>query len=129
MSPSGSGPNLTANLTVNTDFAETEVDQRQANLTRFDILFPEKRSFFLEGADIFEFGLGTDLEDATVQPFYSRPHRALHARRRGRGHRDPILAGGKIQGRIGSPTWVAWSWARMRTMTPACRRPRWASSA
>ena len=54
------GPNLVASLTVNTDFAETEVDARQTNLTRFDIEFPEKRSFFLEGSDIFEFGLGLD---------------------------------------------------------------------
>src|SRR5690606_2258283 len=38
-------PNLRANLTVNTDFAETEVDQRQVNLTRFPLQFPEKRAF------------------------------------------------------------------------------------
>ena len=95
------GSNLTANLTVNTDFAETEVDQRQANLTRFDILFPEKRSFFLEGADIFEFGLGTDLEDATVQPFYSRRIGLFTPEGEDEGTEVPILAGGKIQGRIG----------------------------
>jgi hypothetical protein len=95
------GSNLTANLTVNTDFAETEVDQRQANLTRFDILFPEKRSFFLEGADIFEFGLGTDLEDATVQPFYSRRIGLFTPEGEDEGTEIPIIAGGKIQGRIG----------------------------
>jgi len=48
---------ITAQLTVNTDFAETEVDSRQTNLTRFPVLYPEKRQFFLEGADIFDFGI------------------------------------------------------------------------
>ena len=42
--------NLTADLTVNTDFAQVEVDEQQVNLTRFSLLFPEKRDFFLEGA-------------------------------------------------------------------------------
>ena len=42
-------PRLRANFTVNTDFAQTEVDQRQVNLTRFSLFFPEKRDFFLEG--------------------------------------------------------------------------------
>ncbi len=60
-------PNLRANLTVNTDFAETEVDQRQVNLTRFPIQFPEKRAFFLEGGTFFDFAQG-----APVQPFFSR---------------------------------------------------------
>ena len=52
------GSNLEASLTINTDFAETEVDARRTNITRFPLFFPEKRTFFLEGADIFEFGLG-----------------------------------------------------------------------
>jgi hypothetical protein len=49
-------PNLNASLTVNTDFAETEVDARQVNLTRFDLFYPEKRAFFLEGAGVFDAG-------------------------------------------------------------------------
>ncbi len=53
------GANALASLTVNTDFAETEVDTRRTNLTRFPLVFPEKRTFFLEGSDIFDFGLGT----------------------------------------------------------------------
>ena len=63
------GANVLGSLTINTDFAETEVDTRRTNLTRFPLFFPEKRTFFLEGADIFDFGLGLD-ED--VMPFFSR---------------------------------------------------------
>ena len=47
--------NLTADLTFNTDFAQVEVDERQVNLTRFNLSFPEKREFFLEGRGIFNF--------------------------------------------------------------------------
>ena len=64
------GPNILTSLTINTDFAETEVDVRQINLTRFPLFFPERRTFFLRGLDIFEFGLGLD-EDNLI-PFYSR---------------------------------------------------------
>ncbi len=60
---------LTGYLTVNPDFAETEVDTRQANLTRFSLFFPEKRSFFLEGSDIFNFGTGLGSD---FIPFFSR---------------------------------------------------------
>jgi hypothetical protein len=47
-------PSLNASVSVNTDFAETEVDERQVNLTRFPLFFPEKRAFFLEGSGVFE---------------------------------------------------------------------------
>jgi hypothetical protein len=47
--------NLMSSTTINTDFAETEVDARQVNLTRFPVFFPEKRAFFLEDGGIFEF--------------------------------------------------------------------------
>ncbi len=47
---------LTADLTYNTDFAQVEEDEQQVNLTRFSVLFPEKRDFFLEGQGIFSFG-------------------------------------------------------------------------
>jgi uncharacterized protein DUF5916 len=62
-------PGLPAVATFNTDFAETEVDSRQINLSRFSLFFPEKRPFFLEGSNQFGFGsgLGTDFI-----PFYSR---------------------------------------------------------
>jgi hypothetical protein len=48
--------NVTADFTYNTDFAQVEVDEQQINLTRFNLLFPEKREFFLEGRGLFEFG-------------------------------------------------------------------------
>jgi Carbohydrate family 9 binding domain-like/Domain of unknown function (DUF5916) len=49
-------PSLNGALTINTDFSATEIDDRQVNLTRFSLFFPEKRDFFLQDADIFEFG-------------------------------------------------------------------------
>jgi hypothetical protein len=48
-------PLLKSNLTINTDFAQTEVDDRQVNLTRFPLFFPEKRDFFLDGSGSFDF--------------------------------------------------------------------------
>lgn len=51
-------PGIRANLTVNTDFAQTEVDQRQVNLTRFSLFFPERRDFFLDGTTFFDFSSG-----------------------------------------------------------------------
>ena len=48
--------NITADLTYNTDFAQVEVDERQVNLSRFSLFFPEKREFFLEGRGTFDFG-------------------------------------------------------------------------
>src|SRR5439155_6438350 len=50
--------NLVANLTVNTDFADTDVDQQQFNLTPYKLFFPEKRPFFLENASVFDFSMG-----------------------------------------------------------------------
>lgn len=60
-------PGFRTSLTVNTDFAETEVDQRRVNLTRFNINFPEQRDFFLEGSSIFSFVPGSG-----VFPYFSR---------------------------------------------------------
>jgi hypothetical protein len=63
-------PNLNAAVTVNTDFAETEVDIRQVNLTRFPLFFPEKRAFFLEGAGVFDIAGLANTTD--IRPFFSR---------------------------------------------------------
>ena len=86
------GANVLGSLTVNTDFAETEVDARRTNLTRFPLFFPEKRTFFLQGADIFTFGLGLD-ED--VVPFFSRRIGLVE------NTAVPIGVGGKVTGRVG----------------------------
>ena len=103
------GSNLSTTLTVNTDFGEAEADVRQTSLTRFDLLFPEKREFFLEGADIFEFGVGLDLEDASLLPFYSRTIGIFvpEGEDASAGQTVPILAGAKVQGRVGETNFGA----------------------
>lgn len=63
----GVSPTLTADLTVNTDFAQVEADQQVINLTRFPTFFPEKREFFLESSGLFDIGT-----PGRVQLFYSR---------------------------------------------------------
>jgi hypothetical protein len=68
-------PSLRSSFTINTDFAETEVDDRQINLTRFNLHFPEKRGFFLDGANYFQFGIESDWQSPVAQkiiPFFSR---------------------------------------------------------
>ncbi len=85
-------PNLTLDLTVNTDFAAVEADQQQVNLTRFSLFFDEKRPFFQERAGIFSFGTGA--ERGTL--FYSR-RIGLQS-----GSPVPILGGARLVGRIGA---------------------------
>ena len=70
-------PGLTAELTANTDFAQTEVDDAIVNLTRFPVFFPEKREFFLERAGIFEFGFSgrrgaRGAQERNLQMFFPR---------------------------------------------------------
>jgi len=88
-------PQLATVFTVNTDFAETEVDTRQINLTRFPLFFPEKRAFFLEGANQYDFGLGLGGESPQFIPFFSRQVGLLD------GEQIPINAGVKLNGRVG----------------------------
>jgi hypothetical protein len=92
------GPNLLTSATVNTDFGETEVDARQTNLTRFDVFFPEKRPFFVEGADIFEFGLG--LDEDLLMPLFTR--RIGVSGEEEDLEQIPITFGGKVNGRVGN---------------------------
>ena len=92
------GANTLASLTVNTDFAETDVDTRRTNLTRFPLVFPEKRTFFLEGADVFDFGLGTGDD---VRAFFSRRIGLLS------GREIPLDAGLKVNGREGGTSFGA----------------------
>ncbi len=87
-------PNLVSSTSINTDFAETEVDARQINLTRFPLLFPEKRTFFLEDSGIFEFAAGPGTR--TFTPYFSRRIGLLN------GEEVPIQFGQKVTGRVGS---------------------------
>ena len=88
-------PGLRSVLTVNTDFAQTEVDQRQVNLTRFSLFFPEKRDFFLDGAPYFAFGSPVN-GDLIVNPFFSRRIGLTAA-----GTPQTINYGGKLTGQMG----------------------------
>ncbi len=86
--------NLTADFTYNTDFAQVEVDERQVNLTRFNLFFPEKRDFFLEGRGNFDFVQPRNLDIPTM--FFSR-RIGLE-----RGQVVPIDAGARLTGKIGN---------------------------
>ncbi|MBI4887839.1 MAG: carbohydrate binding family 9 domain-containing protein, partial [Acidobacteria bacterium] len=88
---------LTADVTVNTDFAQVEEDEQQINLTRFNLFFPEKRDFFLEGQGIFDFGGISGQRASGVNPilFFSR-RIGLNA-----GQSVPVLGGGRVTGKAG----------------------------
>jgi Domain of unknown function (DUF5916)/Carbohydrate family 9 binding domain-like len=95
-------PSLRLTATINTDFGETEVDARQINLTRFSLLFPEKRAFFLEGAGVFSFAStgpetpgGIPGTGADLYPFFSRRIGLNN------GQEVPLDAGLKLTGTIG----------------------------
>jgi hypothetical protein len=100
---------LTADFTYNTDFAQVEADEVQVNLTRFNLLFPEKRDFFLEGQGLFTFGgvgggsppvPGTSAASGSTDAptiFYSR-RIGLEG-----GRAVPMMGGGRLSGRAG--TW------------------------
>ena len=91
----GVRPNLTADFTVNTDFAQVEADDEQVNLTRFDLFFPEKRPFFLENASVFQFGAPQQ-----VDLFFSR--RIGLSATGASGLPIDIICGGRLSGKVGS---------------------------
>lgn len=87
----GITPSVSLDLTVNTDFAQVEVDNEQVDLTRFSLFFPEKRPFFLENAGRFAVG-----SNRSAQMFFSRRIGI------GEGGRPvPIDWGGRLSGRAG----------------------------
>jgi hypothetical protein len=90
----GVGSNLALDMTLNTDFAQAEVDEQQVNLTRFQLFFPEKREFFLENAG--QFNISTQ-GDRTIDLFYSR-----RIGLSGSGQPIPIVGGARLTGKIGS---------------------------
>ena len=100
-------PALTGALTINTDFSGTGVDARQINLTRFGLFFRERRSFFLQDTDIFEFGLigAADFQSqSTISRVEQESGRPFFSRRIGLssdGETVDINVGGKVTGRAG----------------------------
>ncbi|MFZ5517856.1 MAG: DUF5916 domain-containing protein [Candidatus Zhuqueibacterota bacterium] len=90
--------NIVTDLTFNTDFAQVEADQEQVNLTRYSLYFPEKREFFLEGAEIFNTRDSYKHDDSVPTIFYSR--------RIGiEGNRPvPLWGGVKMTGKAGKTT-------------------------
>jgi Domain of unknown function (DUF5916) len=91
---------LTADFTLNTDFAQVEDDEQQVNLTRFSLFYPEKREFFLEGQGIFAFGgftqRGSGRPGEIPLPFFSRRIGIDDD-----GRAVPILGGARLTGRAG----------------------------
>ncbi|NNF02904.1 MAG: carbohydrate binding family 9 domain-containing protein [Rhodothermales bacterium] len=81
----GITPNLTLDVTINTDFAQVESDAVQLDLTRFNLFFPEKREFFLERAGLFQFG-----QSGQTETFFSRRI----------GISNDIIAGGRLVGQF-----------------------------
>lgn len=90
----GLTPALTADLTLNTDFAQVEVDQQQTNLTRFPLFFPEKRPFFLENAGVFSAGT-----PQAVDLFFTRRIGIDSL-----GNAVPLIGGARVTGRVGETT-------------------------
>ncbi|MCX6570995.1 MAG: carbohydrate binding family 9 domain-containing protein [Candidatus Aminicenantes bacterium] len=84
-------PNLVGVASYNMDFAETEVDERRINLTRFPLFFPEKRMFFLEGSEVFSFS-----SSVSFMPFFSRKIGLFE------GAQIPVRFGAKLYGKIGN---------------------------
>jgi hypothetical protein len=84
-------PNFVGVVSYNMDFAETEVDERRINLTRFPLFFPEKRMFFLEGSEIFNFS-----SSISFIPFFSR-RIGLYE-----GAQVPVDFGTKFYGKLGN---------------------------
>jgi hypothetical protein len=93
--------NLTADFTYNTDFAQVEVDEQQVNLTRFNLVFPEKREFFLEGRGLFDFGksaggMGAGGMSNIVPNLFFTRRIGLES-----GGTVPVRYGGRLTGKTG----------------------------
>ena len=99
-------PSLNASLTINTDFSATEVDDRQVNLTRFNLFFPEKRDFFLNDSDLFTFGRIGETGNYANSRSTDNNGRPFFSRRLGLGNGRPVdlKVGGKLSGRVGRYT-------------------------
>ncbi|MFQ5602286.1 MAG: carbohydrate binding family 9 domain-containing protein [bacterium] len=92
--------NIVSDITLNTDFAQVEADNERVNISRFNLFFPEKRDFFLEGLDIFKIGEETTTDLFTLL-FYSRQI-GLHTDSESFETREvPIMGGVKMTGKEG----------------------------
>jgi hypothetical protein len=89
-------PGLNLDLTVNTDFAQAEVDNEQVNLSRFALFYPEKREFFLENAGMFSVGT-TNSTGRIADLFFTRRIGITDSRAS-----VPILGGARLTGKLGS---------------------------
>jgi hypothetical protein len=89
----GLSSGLTLDVTVNTDFAQAEVDEQQVNLTRFALFFPEKRDFFLENSG--QFTVGTQGNDRMADLFFSRRIGLSDT-----GQPVPLLGGARVTGKM-----------------------------
>ncbi len=100
----GLSKSLTLDLTYNTDFAQVEDDLQQVNLTRFNLFFPERRDFFLEGQGIFGFGgVGVSAGGGGISVTNNTPV-LFFSRRIGlnNGRPVPIRGGGRMTGKTGA---------------------------
>ena len=91
----GVASGLNLDLTLNTDFAQVEVDEQQVNLTRFPLFFPEKRDFFLENAGMFNVGAPGSGFGRVADLFFTR-RIGLSAG----GQPTPIIGGARLTGKV-----------------------------
>ena len=91
----GVASGLNLDLTLNTDFAQVEVDEQQVNLTRFPLFFPEKRDFFLENAGMFNVGTPGSGFGRVADLFFTR-RIGLSAG----GQPTPIIGGARLTGKV-----------------------------
>lgn len=88
-------PGLNLDLTLNPDFSQVEVDRQVANLSRFELFFPETRQFFLENRDLFAmYGF------PNTRPFFSRRVGLAYNPVAGRNEKVPIIAGARLSGKL-----------------------------
>ena len=91
----GVSAGLNLDVTINTDFAQAEVDDEQINLTRFPLFYPEKRDFFLENAGQFDVG-SVDTFNRLANLFFTRRIGLSDT-----GETVPIIGGARLTGKVG----------------------------
>lgn len=92
----GLSSSLNLDLTLNPDFSQVEVDEQRTNLTRFELMYPEKREFFIENSDLF-----SDVGDYRNRPFFSRRIGISYDSTHSQYIQNPIIFGAKLSGKLG----------------------------